>query len=175
MISKDYLSQLRQIFRDKSRPNSFGGKIKKLGKFSELIEEWKPKSLLDYGCGKGVILEYLKQSYPQISVDGYDPAVDLFATVPTLTYDCVFSNDVLEHIEPEYIDEVLLHIDNLSSKYIWLRIDTLPARKILPDGRNAHILLESDSWWNNKICSAINGKIIYQNLSKGKFDVAIAK
>ena len=175
MISDQYLSQLRAVLQDKSRPNSFGGKVKKLGKFYEYMDMWQPESLLDYGCGKGIILNHLQKTYPDVLIEGYDPAVTEFTNIKSKIYDCVFSNDVLEHIEFEFIDRVLEHIDNLSSKYIWLRIDTLPARKTLLDGRNAHILLKSDTWWNNKINSAINGKIIYQNLSKGKFDVAIAK
>ena len=137
MISNEYRSQLQKVFQDKSRPNGFGGKVKKLGKFHDYMSKWQPVSLLDYGCGKGIILEHLKNSYPHISIDGYDPAVPIFSNVPAKKYDCVFSNDVLEHIEPKFIDEVLNHIDTLSNKYIWLRIDTLPARKTLPDGRNA--------------------------------------
>ncbi len=31
----------------------------------------------------------------------------------------------------------------LGTKYIWLCIDTLPARKKLADGRNAHLILEN--------------------------------
>ena len=175
MISKDYLSQLQTIFKDKSRPNGFGGKVKKLGKFTEYMIEWQPTTLLDYGCGKGTILEHLRKSYPDVNIDGYDPVIPAFANIPKKNYDCVFSNDVLEHIESEYIDNVLAHIDMLATKHVWLRIDTLPARKILPDGRNAHILLKSDVWWLDKIKSTIDGKIIYNNLSQGKFDVAIAK
>lgn len=175
MISKEYLSQLQTIFKDKSRPNGFGGKVKKLGKFEEFMIKWQPKTLLDYGCGKGIILKHLQQTYHNVVIDGYDPVIPAFANIPKKNYDCVFSNDVLEHIEPQYIDNVLTHINNLATKFIWLRIDTLPARKTLPDGRNAHILLESDSWWLNKISSTLNGTIVYSSLSKGKFDVAITK
>lgn len=175
MISKEYLAQLQHVFQDKTRPNGFGGKVKKLGEFHNFMNRWKPKTLLDYGCGKGIILNHLRETYLEVSIDGYDPAVPMFSSLPKKKYDCVFSNDVLEHIEPEFIEDVLKHICDLSINFIWLRIDTLPARKTLLDGRNAHISLHSSDWWEDKLNTNINGKIIYKSLHKGKFDVAITK
>ena len=176
MFSKEYISQLQQLHFDRSKPRGFGGKIKDLGRFNFFMSEWTVGSLLDYGCGKGHILTHLKETYPNTRCYGYDPALDMFNTLPGKLFDCVFSNDVLEHIEPEYIDNVLIHINQLSSKYVWLRIDTKPARKKLPDGRNAHLILESPEWWMTKINKSINGTIVFNELNKkGKFDVAIEK
>ena len=140
------------------------------------MENWQPKSLLDYGCGKGAILLNLTQRYPNTKCVGYDPAVPEFNKLLGQKFECVFSNDVLEHIEPNFIVDVLTHINVTATKYIWLRIDTLPARKSLPDGRNAHLILESDNWWHNMIEQSIEGEIVYSKLDKkGKFDVAITK
>ena len=176
MFTKEYIKQLQSLHSDASRRQGFGGKVKKLGKFPEFMEKWKPSSLLDYGCGKGSILAYLKESYPNIFCLGYDPAVPMFNNIPNSNFDCVFSNDVLEHIEPEFINNVLAHINQYSEKYIWLRIDTVPARKKLPDGRNAHLILETPDWWISEIKKSIDGNIVYNNLDKkGKFDVAIEK
>lgn len=176
MYSTEYLKQLQKLHSDSTKIRSFGGKVKKLGKFYIFLEMWKPESLLDYGCGKGHILENLKEKYPNIKFEGYDPAVERYNKILFNNFDCVFSNDVLEHIEPEYIDDVLTHINNLASKFIWLRIDTKPARKTLSDGRNAHILLRDVNWWNNKIKNLLPEKIVYQNYdSKGKLDLAIEK
>jgi len=176
MYSKEYITQLQSLHHDKSRPKGFGGKVKDLGAFHLFIKEWNPKSLLDYGCGKGYILNHLSTLYPTVNCHGYDPAVKIFNNIPTQDFDCVFSNDVLEHIEPNFIVDVLLHINQLSKKHVWLRIDTMPARKTLPDGRNAHLILESDTWWYDMISRSINGNIVYAELDKkGKFDVAIEK
>jgi SAM-dependent methyltransferase len=176
LFSKEYINQLKYLHYDKSRPRGFGGKVKPLGQFEKFMKEWNVGSLLDYGCGKGFLLAHLRETYPTTKVYGYDPAVDMFKTVPGTQFDCVFSNDVLEHIEPEYISNVLQHINQLAEKYVWLRIDTLPARKRLPDGRNAHLILESDDWWYNMIERSIKGNIVYAELNKkGKFDVAIEK
>ena len=176
MYSKKYIKQLQSLHTDSSRPQGFGGKPKKLGKFHDFMEVWKPSSLLDYGCGKGHVLADLRDKYKDTLCEGYDPAVKMFSGLPNKTYDCVFSNDVLEHIEPEYVSEVLQHISSLADKYIWLRIDTKPARKTLPDGRNAHITLESPDWWTDQIYTYVGGTVEYSELtSKGKFDVAITK
>lgn len=175
MYTQDYISQLKSLHDDSTRKQGFGGKVKKLGKFHDFMKQWNPKTLLDYGCGKGVILQYLQSQYPTTECHGYDPAVSKYSKEIETTYECVFSNDVLEHIEPEFLDQVLLHIDQVSSKYIWLRIDTFPARKTLPDGRNAHLILESKDWWESKLKNQFSD-LVYINLDKkGKLDVAIEK
>jgi hypothetical protein len=175
MFSQEYLEQLKKLHAAKDRPRGFGGKIKPLGAFYTFYEKWQPKSILDYGCGKAVILNHLKEKYPSSTWHGYDPAVSVFKNIQQTKYDCVFSNDVLEHIEPEFLDNVLSHIWQIAEKYIWLRIDTKPARKTLPDGRNAHLILEDEIWWKNKI-EKYQGKIVYIELGKkGKLDIAIEK
>lgn len=176
MFSKEYILQLQSLHKDASRPQGFGGKVKKLGEFHQFMAKWNPSSLLDYGCGKGYILANLQEKYPSVNIVGYDPALPMFSKLPKKNYECVFSNDVLEHIEPEYLKSVLEHIDNISTKFVWLRIDTLPARKFLSDGRNAHLIQESQEWWTNKLSTHIHGNIVYNNLDKkGKLDVAIEK
>lgn len=176
MYSNEYITQLQSLHNDEGRPQGFGGKVKDLGKFYHFINEWNPKSLLDYGCGKGVILAHLIEKYPNIKCTGYDPAVPMFSKIKKQNFDCVFSNDVLEHIEPNMIDLVLNDINLKALNYIWLRIDTIPARKELPDGRNAHLILQSPKWWTAKLSKFIDGNIIYSNLNKkGKFDIAIKK
>lgn len=140
------------------------------------MKKWKPSSLLDYGCGKGNILNHLIETYPNTEVHGYDPAIKIFNRIQKNKYECVFSNDVLEHIEPEMLKLVLTHINDTSTKYIWLRIDTLPARKKLPDGRNAHLIIEGEKFWTDNITNYIEGTTVYRALDKkGKLDVAIEK
>ena len=170
-----YLNQLKELHARKDRPRGFGGKIKPLGLFNSFMDQWKPKSALDYGCGKGTILQHLQMSYKNTIWEGYDPAVKKYSKLNNKTYDVVFSNDVLEHIEPDYVDLVLKHIDSLTNKYIWLRIDTEPARKILKDGRNAHISLNDANWWSKQVYHNINARVLYMNLTKGKLDIALTK
>jgi trans-aconitate methyltransferase len=132
--------------------------------------------MLDYGCGKGAILSHLQNKYPNIKIEGYDPAVVMFDKISRQNYECIFSNDVLEHIEPDHIHKVLKHINELSTKYLWLRIDTVPARKVLPDGRNAHLIIENIDWWTNLVNRHINGNIVFSGQNdKMRIDFAIEK
>ena len=57
----------------------------------------KNDSILDYGCGNGIFIQFLKnKGYTDVS--GYDPYVPEFASLPgQVQFDCVVANDVIEH------------------------------------------------------------------------------
>jgi len=58
----------------------------------------KPDSILDYGCGNGVFLRFLKDK-GYMNVTGYDPYVPEFVSLPEqVLFDCVVANDVIEHV-----------------------------------------------------------------------------
>ncbi|WP_250398915.1 methyltransferase domain-containing protein [Synechococcus sp. MU1648] len=109
-------------------------------------------SFLDYGTGKGKLIQYIRESMKSnITITGYDPAVQEFATIPTGKFDIVSCLDVLEHVELDSIDHVLNEINDLTNNFCYLVIDLQPAVKTLADGRNAHILLAPPDWWQMKI------------------------
>ncbi|WP_022949370.1 methyltransferase domain-containing protein [Methylohalobius crimeensis] len=57
----------------------------------------KQASILDYGCGNGVFVQYLEEkSYTDVS--GYDPFVAAYSKQPERQFDCVVGNDVIEHV-----------------------------------------------------------------------------
>lgn len=58
----------------------------------------KTDSILDYACGNGVFMQFLKKK-GYTSVAGYDPYVPEFAYLPNqVMFDCVVANDVIEHV-----------------------------------------------------------------------------
>lgn len=126
------------------------------------------KSLLDYGCGK----QSLKFSLPELNVIGYDPAIEGLDTAPEPS-ELVVCTDVLEHIEPELIDDVLNDISRLTIRNAFLVISTRPANKTLPDGRNAHLIQKPISWWAEKLEKRFRINII-QNFSS-EFMVLVNK
>lgn len=113
---------------------------------AELAAAMGVNELLDYGCGK----QTLGQSLPHIAVDGYDPCIPGLET-PPIPHDLVVATDILEHIEPDLLDNVLDHLKQLTQKAIYLEVSTVPAQKTLPDGRNAHICLHDTDWWLDKL------------------------
>lgn len=64
-------------------------------------------TLLDYGCGKGEFLNALRQLDLFADLAGYDPGVPGFATRPDRQYDIVLCLDVLDTVEPRYLDAVI--------------------------------------------------------------------
>lgn len=104
-------------------------------------------SVLDYGCGKGMLKTALGN--PEWIAE-YDPAVPGKDGKPKLA-DLVVCTDVLEHIEPELLDNVLTHLARLTAKAALLIIATRPAGKTLPDGTNAHKIIKNADWWRAKL------------------------
>jgi SAM-dependent methyltransferase len=54
-------------------------------------------SILDYGSGHGIFVDYLQQRGYR-DVTGYDPYVPAYAERPYRLFDCVVANDVIEHV-----------------------------------------------------------------------------
>ena len=112
----------------------------------DVIQRLQPHTVLDYGSGKGGTADYL-ESQLDIEVDRYDPGYAPYSTQPTGVYELVYSTDVFEHIEREDVDSTIEYINTLCTEYQVHIIDLDPARKRLPDNRNAHVtLLSADQW-----------------------------
>lgn len=122
-------------------------------------------SVLDYGCGKGT----LKAALPDMDIREYDPAVE-GKDAPPDEASIVVCTDVLEHIEPEFLDSVLAHIKSLAVDAALLVVATRPANKTLPDGRNAHLIIEGPDWWRDKISEHFEVVVFNENQSQpGEF------
>lgn len=110
---------------------------------SGLVEKTGARTLLDYGCGSMQNLKTVLNC--DVMYLGYDPAVPAFsAKVPS---DLVVCIDVLEHIEPEYLESVLDDLQQLTKGWAFMTVHTGKARKTLSDGRNAHLIQQPASWW----------------------------
>jgi hypothetical protein len=144
LISEGYQA-LQERFHQERKDYGVSGQ-KYAEQIAGLAEALGVDDLLDYGAGK----ETLAQALPQYAVHSYDPAVPHLSEEP-VAHDLVACTDVMEHIEPELVDNVLDHIASLTKKIVWFQIATTPATKTLPDGRNAHICVEPAEWWLAKL------------------------
>jgi hypothetical protein len=113
---------------------------------SELVGICGARSLLDYGCGSKRSLLQVLTLPAGVSYVGYDPAVPAFAAPPRPAH-LVSCIDVLEHIEPEFLDNVLDELATLCDPFGFFTIHTGPAGKLLSDGRNAHLIQQPPQWW----------------------------
>jgi len=103
--------------------------------------------LLDYGAGKGRLGLALRERVKRpLTVHHYDPAVPQWSATPA---PCAFVAciDVLEHVEPSLIENVLDDLKRVTIGIGIFTVDTQAARKVLPDGRNAHLIQRPPSWW----------------------------
>lgn len=111
----------------------------------------KVVTVLDYGCGRGTLREAIwARGTAPFYLYEYDPAIEGKDHRPE-PVDLVICTDVLEHIEPECLYAVLDDIRSLAKQLVFVTISTKPASKHLPDGRNAHLIVEPGNWWLPKI------------------------
>ena len=153
LYTKYYLDQLLS-YRENVRPMWGNGGGPHLRRLSEFIEKNKIKTVLDYGCGHGLLLRSLvsTKKVAEKCAQFYDPGIPKYSQSPKPA-ELVISTDVLEHIEPECLEDVLAHIRDLTERFAYLAPHTGPAKAILPDGRNAHLIQESAEWWQDRLSS----------------------
>ena len=127
------------------------GKGKQMIQIIDWIQQYQMhnKRLLDFGCGKGGTMDWIRSLYSDVQVTGWDPGTDQYHTPPKRQFDGIYSIDVWEHIEREDLDHTITQLKRLSHpKTEWCHIiDLTPARKRLPDGRNAHVTLMTAREW----------------------------
>jgi hypothetical protein len=118
---------------------------------AEVIEVLGVRELLDYGAGKGRLGKELRKYIQRpLDIHHYDPAVPAWSGTPQ-PREFVACIDVLEHIEPELLDNVLDDLARLARRAAMFTVHCGPAVKLLPDGRNAHLNQKPPAWWLPKI------------------------
>ena len=142
LITENYLELNKQLHEINPAYGISGQKY--VDEVLSLAEHIKPETILDYGCGKGTFKA--RFMFPDI-VKEYDPAIP-GKDGPPEPADLVICTDVLEHIEPDCLDDVLADISRLTKKAAYLVVATYPARKTLPDGRNAHLIQRKSDFWD---------------------------
>ena len=114
---------------------------------AELVKQLGVKEILDYGAGKGRLGPALREQVEwPLTIHHYEPAVPEWSAppVPCTFVACI---DVLEHIEPHLLDNVLDDLKRVTAAVGIFTVHTEAAVKVLPDGRNAHLIQQPPRWW----------------------------
>ena len=144
LITNKYRSELRNYHKQEK---TWGvGPKWNIIRICNFLHKNKIEKILDYGCGKG---EYLPFILP-IDIKNYDPAVLRWSVDPDVE-DYLMCFDVLEHVEPKLLDNVIQHMVSKFRKKAILIVSTREARETLPSGRNAHLIVKPAEWWVEKI------------------------
>lgn len=110
-------------------------------------------SVLDYGSGKGK--QYTEgKIHHDWGVEQpylYEPAVPGMDTLPENNFDAVICLDVLEHLGGRELLDCVSMALSYAEKCAMFAITCRPAKKLLPDGRNCHITIQSPMWWRGYI------------------------
>lgn len=147
-VSENYKEQYR-LMHD-SDPLMFPGQQTLFAApyIKNVIREYECKTLLDYGCGKG--LQYSVNNIHSdwgVEISLFDIGVLEYSIKPEGRFDLVTSTDMLEHCETEDIPEILQELNDYATKFVLVSISTRLAQKTLPDGRNAHLTVKPQEWW----------------------------
>jgi len=158
LISEEYRAQQEQLHEtmEYGKASIFYAPI-----VSQIIERMGVTHLLDYGCGSLLNLPKHLKVKQKLTYQAYDPAVPKFSkpAVPAQMVACI---DVLEHIEPTMLDNVLDDLVRLTEGIVFLTVCTVAALKTLSDGRNAHLIQEPIQWWLPKLWHRWNLQTVQQ-------------
>lgn len=155
LVSDEYRKQLEEMHqRVDSRGSTWGASAcrKIYDLLPWILRDGEPATLLDYGSADGKFQYQARRRglLPNTEIIEYDPGIPEKANnnIPCEMVICI---DVLEHIEPDLLDAVLLDLARCTEQTAILDIATTKARQILPDGRNAHLIIERPKWWRYKL------------------------
>ena len=143
LITEEYRELNKQLHAE---DKNFGTTAKDYANsILDMCNSINDQDVLDYGCGKAELARFLP-----FKIQSYDPCIEKFSNrpKPANVLACI---DVLEHIEPECLDDVLKDIHSLSKKTVFLTVATAEALKKLPDGRNAHLIVQDYTMWLPKL------------------------
>jgi hypothetical protein len=150
--------------RGKTPENTFCGKSLRdhVTPIAALVHARRARTILDYGSGKGQLYEAFPGESPDsryktlpawdgARVTCYDPAYPPFAVPVQQQYDGVVSTDVLEHVADDDIPWLLDELFRHARHFVYAVAACYPARKVLPNGENAHVTLRPMNWWREQM------------------------
>lgn len=150
LISEDYRRMQQELHKN---PNYGVASVSYAPIVAEIMQAVGASELLDYGAGKGRLGQTLRQhTQSPLTIHHYDPSIPEWSATP-MPCRFVACIDVLEHIEPNLLDNVLDDLKRVTVGVGVFTVHTGAAFKVLPDGRNAHLIQEPASWWLPKFMS----------------------
>jgi hypothetical protein len=147
----------KKMYREmhQADPKVFSGRlsIDLADRVAVLVERYRPRSLLDYGSGKGYqyLRDRVQDRWGGLLPICYDPGVIQLEELPDGPFDGVLCTDVLEHIKPGDVDETLGELFARARHFVYMSICCRPAGKLFPDGTNVHLTVEPPEWWETKL------------------------
>lgn len=148
----------------KTSANTFSGKSLRdhIAPIAALVHASRARSILDYGSGKGRAYEAFPgesadsrfktlRAWEGVKVTCYDPGYAPFAGTVEPQYDGVVCTDVLEHVADDDVPWVLDELFRHARAFVYAVAACYRARKVLPNGENAHVTVKPATWWREQM------------------------
>lgn len=139
----------------------------------DIIHLLKPSSIVDIGCGPNLFCkESIKDICPCTGIDFAGSYRDLYgdiciglSDIRDKQFDLITCFDTMEHLLPSCIDNALLEMKRISSRFLF-QIDYNKESILKVFDSSLHQTVKNKTWWKKKIkdyCSNINesGKYLY--------------
>ena len=141
LITPEYADQYKLMYQEtKYGVNGW----KWADQANTFLQSANAATVLDYGAGQGTLSNELRSR--GYKVTEFEPGIPDKATPPEGLFDATVTTDVLEHVEPELVSDVLDYIYN-HSQALFAVIATRTAVRQLPDGSNPHRTVKPGDWW----------------------------
>ena len=128
--------------------------------FLGIMRFQKFNRVLDYGAGWGMVKDGLSKTHPHIEVIEYEPSRAEVAASPE-PCEMVICHDVLEHVEPEYLDNVYL-FDDVVKKYSDLTYNEVQLRLMANTDKFISVC------GGNAILSSLFGRTTMMYITQGR-------
>lgn len=172
LITDDYREVQRKLHENPDYGRASEGYAPLVAK---MIDQFEVDELLDYGAGKLRLLKTIADKRlvsRRFRYVPYEPADERYSERP-MPCEMVACIDVLEHVEPECLDEVMDDLRRITARIGFFTIHCGPAAKVLPDGRNAHLIQEGLAFWVPRLDQRFDIQTV-QRMPQG-FWVLVAK
>lgn len=119
----------------------------------DMVKRHNPKSLLDYGCGKGKQYtdNQIHKQWGGLMPTLYDPGLERYSTMPEGAFDGVICTAVFEHVPLGLLHEEMERVFRFAEKFLFIVVGVNNAVNKLANGENAHFIIMSPDWWDKKI------------------------
>lgn len=152
LITDEYRAEQEKLH---DNPNYGTASVQYAETVSRLIENLEADELLDYGAGKLRLIQTISEKrlcQRPFRYIPYEPANPKYSEPPKPA-EMVTCIDVLEHVEPDLLDNVLDDLERVTGRIGFFTIHCGPAVKVLSDGRNAHLIQQPLQWWLPRIAA----------------------
>jgi len=120
-----------------------------------LVEQMRPTSLLDVGCGRNLFCPLARrQGIEAYGVDLVCPDADVIAPAhalpfPSRCFDVLTAFDLCEHLLPHEVHEVLAEFDRIAPRWILSICYRDSDNRV--NGETLHPTVRSQQWWTDTL------------------------